>query len=441
MTYKESLSYLKSLNPSGIRLGLEPIVSLLGRMGNPQESFPSVIVAGTNGKGSVAAILASILTAAGFKTGLYTSPDLVDFRERIRIDGEMISPKEVVDCLHDVKSHVTETVSYFEFITAMAFSHFTRRKIDIAVLEVGLGGRLDATNVVNPLVSVITNISREHEEYLGNSLAKIAFEKGGVIKEGGVCVTAASQKPVLSVLADICQKKNARLFRLGNDFTTRKGKDAVFSYRGLQRNFSSLRSPFTGIHQIANAALALAAMEVISSAGARFSVSDEAVIKGLRAAQWEGRLEVLGRSPLFIVDGAHNPAGVATLARALENDFTYRKLVLIFGVMGDKNYRMMAKRLFPLADRIVLTRPPSERSLAPQVLAALASEFNDKVEILEEPEDALNRSFFLAGEDDAICAAGSLYLVGEMKRVLGKAKPHGHPSKTNTLKVNNSAKK
>lgn len=441
MTYTESLSYLKSLNPSGIRLGLEPIASLLDRMGNPQDSFPSVIVAGTNGKGSVAAIMASILTHAGFKTGLYTSPDLVDFRERIRIDGEMISPDEVVDCLHDVKDNVTETISYFEFITAMAFSHFRKRKIDIAILEVGLGGRLDATNVVNPLVSVITNISREHEEYLGNSLAKIAFEKGGVIKEGGVCVTAASQKTVLSVLSDICRERNARLFRLGKDFTARKGKDAVFSYRGLQRNFRSLRSPFVGMHQIANAALALAAMEAISLVGARFPVPDEAVMKGLRSAQWEGRLEVLGRSPLFIVDGAHNPAGVATLRRALENDFTYRKLILIFGVMGDKNYRMMAKRLFPLADWIVITRPPSERSLAPQVLATLASEFNDNVEILEEPEDALNRAFFLAGEDDAICAAGSLYLVGEIKKVLSKTKSPVHQSKTNIQKVKNSAKK
>lgn len=432
MTYAESLSYLKSLNPSGIRLGLEPIASLLDRMGNPQDSCPSVIVAGTNGKGSVAAILASIFTAAGFKTGLYTSPDLVDFRERIRIDGEMISPKDVVDRLHDVKSHVTETVSYFEFITAMAFAHFQQRKIDIAILEVGLGGRLDATNVVNPLVSVITNISREHEEYLGNSLAKIAREKGGVIKDGGVCVTAASQKSVLSVLSDICRERNARLFRLGKDFTARKGNDAVFSYRGIRRNFSSLRSPFVGSHQIANAALALAAMEAIASADARFSVPDEAVIEGLRSARWEGRLEVLGRFPLFIVDGAHNPAGVATLRRALENDFTYRKLILIFGVMGDKNYRMMAKRLFPLADRILITRPPSERSLDPQVLALLASEFNDNVEVLEEPEDALNRAFSLAGENDAICAAGSLYLVGEIKKVR---------SKSNVRKVKNSAKK
>jgi len=432
MTYAESLSYLKSLNPSGIRLGLEPIASLLDRMGNPQDSCPSVIVAGTNGKGSVAAILASIFTAAGFKTGLYTSPDLVDFRERIRIDGEMISPKDVVDRLDDVKSHVTETVSYFEFITAMAFAHFQQRKIDIAILEVGLGGRLDATNVVNPLVSVITNISREHEEYLGNSLAKIAREKGGVIKDGGVCVTAASQKSVLSVLSDICRERNARLFRLGKDFTARKGNDAVFSYRGIRRNFSSLRSPFVGSHQIANAALALAAMEAIASADARFSVPDEAVIEGLRSARWEGRLEVLGRFPLFIVDGAHNPAGVATLRRALENDFTYRKLILIFGVMGDKNYRMMAKRLFPLADRILITRPPSERSLDPQVLALLASEFNDNVEVLEEPEDALNRAFSLAGENDAICAAGSLYLVGEIKKVR---------SKSNVRKVKNSAKK
>ena len=184
MTYRESLAYLKSLNPLGIRLGLDPVRSLLERLGNPQESCPAVLIAGTNGKGSVAAMTASLLTAAGFRTGLYTSPDLIDFRERIRIDGRMIRREEIVAGAEAVKRGVRETVSYFEFLTAMAFLHFQRKKADIAVLEVGLGGRLDATNVVIPLVSVITNISLEHREYLGNTLEQIAREKGGIIKEG-----------------------------------------------------------------------------------------------------------------------------------------------------------------------------------------------------------------------------------------------------------------
>jgi len=417
MTYTESLSYLKALNPLGIRLGLEQIKSLLERLGNPQDACPAVIIAGTNGKGSVAVMTASMLSAAGFRTGLYTSPDLVDFRERIRINGKMITKKGVVDCLHAVQKGVTETVSYFEFMTAMAFLYFQQQKIDIAVLEVGMGGRLDATNVVTPLVSVITNISREHEEYLGNSLGKIAYEKGGVIKKEGICLTAARQKSVLTVLEGICKERKASLYRLGKEFRTTLKRDGTFSYRGIRKNYDGLKCPFTGAHQIANAALALGVIEMVGDAGSGFAVAEEAVHRGLRDSQWEGRLEILGRSPLLVVDGAHNPAGVATLCRALEDDFHYRKLILVFGVLGDKNYRMMAKRLFSLADRVIVTRPPCGRALDPEALLSAASEFNKNVEVVHNPGNALRQAFFLAHEDDLICVAGSLYLVGEIKKI------------------------
>lgn len=417
MTYTESLSYLKALNPLGIRLGLEQIKSLLERLGNPQDACPAVIIAGTNGKGSVAVMTASMLSAAGFRTGLYTSPDLVDFRERIRINGKMITKKGVVDCLHAVQKGVTETVSYFEFMTAMAFLYFQQQKIDIAVLEVGMGGRLDATNVVTPLVSVITNISREHEEYLGNSLGKIAYEKGGVIKKEGICLTAARQKSVLAVLEGICKEKKASLYRLGKELRTTLKRDGTFSYRGIRKNYDGLKCPFTGAHQIANAALALGVIEMVGDAGSGFAVADEAVHRGLRDSQWEGRLEILGRSPLLVIDGAHNPAGVATLCRALEDDFHYRKLILVFGVLGDKNYRLMVKRLFPLADRVIVTRPPCGRALDPEALLSVASEFNRNVEVVQNPGDALRQAFFLAHEDDLICVAGSLYLVGEIKKI------------------------
>jgi dihydrofolate synthase/folylpolyglutamate synthase len=420
MVYTESITYLKALNPMGIRLGLQAIESLLERLGNPQDAYPAVIIAGTNGKGSVATMTASMLSAAGFKTGLYTSPDLTDFRERIRINGKMITKKGVVDCVNAVHARVTETVSYFEFITAMAFLYFKQQKIDIAVLEVGLGGRLDATNVVTPLVSVITNISREHEEYLGNSLEKIAAEKGGVICDKGVCLTAARQKPVLAVLEEICREKKAKLYRLGKEIRTTLSSNGTFTYRGITRNHKGLNSPLTGVHQIANAALALGAIEMIVQADAGFTVDDEAVRNGLKHARWEGRLEVLGRFPLLVVDGAHNPSGVATLCRALEDDFSYRRMILVFGVMGDKNYRMMAKRLFPLAASVIVTRPPYGRALPPQELIPVASEFNGSIEVIEDPSEALNRAFLLAGEDDLICVAGSLYLVGEIKKIHAK---------------------
>jgi len=407
---------LKALNPMGIRLGLEQIKALLERLGNPQDGCPAVIIAGTNGKGSVAAMTASLLTAAGFRTGLYTSPDLIEFRERIRINGAMISQEEAVSCLETVQKSVVETVSYFEFITAMAFVYFKRQKIDIAVLEVGMGGRLDATNVVNPLVSVITNISREHEEYLGRNLKQIACEKGGVIKEGGVCLTAARQPSVLRVLAGICKEKKARLYRLGKEFRTLRGRDGAFSYRGIRKNYRGLTCPFTGAHQLANAALALGVIEMVE-AGAGFAVPEEAVRRGLTDAKWEGRLEVLGRSPQVVVDGAHNAAGVSTLCRALADDFHYRKLILVFGVLGDKNYRMMAKRLFPLADRVIITRPPCDRALDLEVFLPVASEFNGNVEVVQNPGEALRQAVFLAQKEDLICVAGSLYLVGEIKKI------------------------
>ena len=414
MTYRESLAYLKSLNPLGIRLGLDPVRSLLERLGNPQESCPAVLIAGTNGKGSVAAMTASLLTAAGFRTGLYTSPDLIDFRERIRIDGRMIRREEIVAGAEAVKRGVRETVSYFEFLTAMAFLHFQRKKADIAVLEVGLGGRLDATNVVIPLVSVITNISLEHREYLGNTLEKIAREKGGIIKEGGICLTAARQKLVIETLEGICRERGASLYRVGKEIRTIVHRDGTFSYRGIGRSQERLVCPLMGRHQISNAALALGAVELIGDA--RFRMDDAAVSKGLKQAQWEGRLEILQRSPMLLVDGAHNPAGVAALRRAFQNDFPHRRLILVFGVLGDKDYRTMARRLFPLADRVILTRPHSERALPPDSLLPLAAKFNRAIEVVEDPGNALRRALSLAGEEDLVCAAGSLYLVGEIKR-------------------------
>jgi len=414
MTYRESLAYLKSLNPLGIRLGLDPVRSLLQRLGNPQESCPAVLIAGTNGKGSVAAMTASLLTAAGFRTGLYTSPDLIDFRERIRIDGRMIRREEIVACAEAVKRGVRETVSYFEFLTAMAFLYFEKEKVDIVVLEVGLGGRLDATNVVTPLVSVITNISLEHREYLGNTLEKIAREKGGIIKERGICLTAARQKPVIDTLEGICRERGASLYRVGKEIRTTIHRDGTFSYRGIGRSFERLTCPLIGRHQISNVALALGAVEMIGDAG--FRVNDAAVSKGLKEAQWEGRLEILQRSPMLLVDGAHNAAGAAALRQAFLNDFPHRRLILVFGVLGDKDYRTMARRLFSLADRVILTHPQSERALPPDSLRPLAEKFNKAIEVINNPGDALRRALSLAGKNDLVCAAGSLYLVGEIKR-------------------------
>lgn len=417
MTYRDTIKYLSSLNRMGIRLALEPIRSLLERLDNPQNGFPSVLIAGTNGKGSVAAMTAAILSAGGFRTGLYTSPDLIDFRERIRIDGSMIGRREVCICAKQVKEQIREDMSYFEFLTAMAFLHFQRRQVDIAVLEIGMGGRLDATNVASPLVSIITNISLEHREYLGGTLAEIAREKGGIIRERGICLTAARQKPVMETLAAICRERGAALYRLGKDIRTTIHRDGTFSYRGIGQRHERLICPLAGRHQFENAALALGAVELLGDAG--YHVAGRAISEGLKRTRWEGRLEILRRAPLLLVDGAHNPAGMAVLCRALERDFPRRRLFLIFGVMGDKDYLSMAKRIFPLADRVFLTCPYSERALSPAALLPAARRFHPAVEVVENPGDALRRALSLAGKEDLVCAAGSLYLVGEIKKCHG----------------------
>jgi dihydrofolate synthase / folylpolyglutamate synthase len=415
MTYRDTLAYLSGLNKMGIRFGLDPIRLLMERFHNPQNRYPAVLIAGTNGKGSVAAMTASILSAGGFRTGLYTSPDLIDFRERIRIDGEMISREEAVICTQQVKEKITEDVSYFEFLTAMAFLHFQRQRVEIAVLEIGMGGRLDATNVVNPLLSVITNISLEHREYLGNTLGEIAREKGGIIKRGGRCLTAVKQKRVIETLEAICRERGAVLYRLGKEIRTRIHRDGTFSYRGIGRCYKRLVCPLTGRHQYSNAALALGAVELIGDAG--FRVDDRTVAVGLRKTRWEGRLEILRRAPMLLVDGAHNPAGAMTLRCALQTDFPRRRLILIFGVLGDKDYPAMVKRLFSLADRIILTRPHSERGLPLDLLLPVARRFRRNVECIENPGDALRSALSRAGKEDLVCVAGSLYLVGEIKKI------------------------
>lgn len=407
--------YLSQLNSSVIRLGLEPVKKLLASLRNPQDDYLSLLIGGTNGKGSIAATTAAILREAGYRVGLYTSPHLVDLRERICINGEMISPADLDRMIDEVRGEVREDVTYFEFLTAVAFLYFSRLKVDVAVLEVGLGGRLDATNVVKPAVSVISNISLEHQDYLGKRLSDIAREKGGIIPEGGVCITAAKQKPVLQVLEAISRERRARLYRLGRDIRVRRQRDGSFSYRGIGKDYPRLSTPLTGRHQIENTALALAALELLAEKG--LAVSDRDVVRGLQKTRWEGRLEILRpHSPQLIVDGGHNPAGIAVLCRSLQEDFSYRRLILVFGVLRDKNFPLMVRKIAPLADLVILTRPESERAVPPAELKDLTKLYCNRVEVQDEPPLALRRALELAGRDDLICCAGSLYLVGAIKK-------------------------
>ncbi len=415
------LAYLEELKQKGIKLGLGPISRLLDRLGNPQTKYKTVLVGGTNGKGSTAAILSSILASEGIKVGLYTSPHICDFRERIRINGCMIPEDALCTLIDKIREEIKEDITYFEFSTALAFLYFSLCEVDVAILEVGMGGRLDATNLASPEVSIITNISMEHQKYLGNNLKSIASEKGGIIKEGGVCVTAARGRKVIDTFEEICRQRKAVLYRTGRDIRVRRSGKGSFSYYGINKRYSGLRISLTGRHQIENAALALAAIEVLTAKG--MGISDTSVVDGLIDARWEGRLELVSHNPRIIVDGAHNPAGISSLCRSLLADFSYRRLIVVFGVFYDKDYVGMLKRLMPLADKIVLTKPKEARAASAEDLLSVASLHHGHIEVVDDPGEALARARSLAGADDLVCVTGSLYLVGEIKKHLSFGLP------------------
>ena len=411
----DSFAYLEGLKGRGIQLGIGPITRLLDRLGSPQNDYKTILIGGTNGKGSTAALLASVLKRDGMKVGLYTSPHLCDFRERIQVDDRMVEKDVLRDLIDTVRKEIFEDVTYFEFATALAFLYFSQRSVDIAVVEVGMGGRLDATNLVSPEVSIITNISLEHQNYLGHDLKSIAREKGGIIKNGGTCITAATVRTVIDTLDDICGQKKAMLYRIGRDMRIRRSSKGCFSYCGINKRYKGLTISLAGRHQVTNAALALAAVDILAGKGV--AVRDTSVIEGLRTVQWEGRLECISHNPRVIVDGAHNPAGISTLCQALISDFSYRRLIIVLGLLHDKNYTSMLNRLVPLADTFILTRPQEERALAPEKLLSLISlSFDGHVEVIEDSGEALDRARSLAGDDDLICVTGSLYLVGEIKK-------------------------
>ncbi|NTW76910.1 MAG: bifunctional folylpolyglutamate synthase/dihydrofolate synthase [Syntrophaceae bacterium] len=416
-------AYITSLNIDVMHFGLTAISELLSRLGNPQNSYKTILIAGTNGKGSTAAMTASILQAAGYKTGLYTSPHLIDVRERISVNKKQISAGDFGRIISAVKKKIEQPVTYFELLTAAAFLYFQHRKIDIAVLETGLGGRLDATNVCQPLVSVITNIAFDHTAYLGKTLTAIAREKAGIIKQQGVCITAAKQKKVIEVLENVCRSNKADLYRMGKDIKIRQQENGLVAYSGLYSKFYDLTVPLTGRHQLDNAALALAALEIAGLNG--FPVDAASVRKGLRNTKWNGRLEILCREPLFVVDGAHNPAGINALCRSLKNDFTYSRLIFIFSALADKDYRKMLEKIVPLADQIILTQLQAGRAVPVATINEYVKKLGYRAVITENVSQSMERALEMADRRDMICAAGSLYLVGEIKQAFPEVLSYG----------------
>ncbi len=429
MTPAESRDYLGRLQHFGIKLGLENIAALCAALGNPQNQFLSIHVAGTNGKGSVSAMLDGIMRRHGLKTGLYTSPHLARVEERIRVDGRMIAPKRFRERLAGLKATIDRLVAegklvyhptYFEVVTALAFLEFAERRVDVAVLEVGMGGRFDATNVVRPLVSVITTIAKDHQQHLGSTLRQIAFEKAGIIKPGIPVVCGVRGGEARREIRRAARERRAPLteaFGPGRTLEERRAGDGYrFVYHG-ERGRYAFTPGLAGRHQGANAAVAIAATEILSRTWRPFDKAK--VLEAIHEARWEGRLETVRTRPLVLLDGAHNVEGVTALARHVR-EVVGRRVVLVFGAMKDKDLRTMSRILFPAASAIVLTRVPYKRSADPEELLAAAPPFKGPIFLEPDTRRAVELALSISGPgagSTPVVIAGSLFLIGEVKHL------------------------
>lgn len=412
-SYSETLDYIFNLRGGEIDLKLDRVERALALFGHPERRYRSFHIAGTNGKGSTAAMLHRILTATGYRAALYTSPHVVSFTERIRVGDEEISEVEVVELAETIKRRTAEKdigLTFFEIVTVMAFIYFARRRADVAVVEVGLGGRLDATNLVVPCVSIITTISKDHEAYLGSDLFSIAAEKGGIIKPGVPLVGGSFAPEVTNLFQKTADAKGSASYFLGRDFSVEVKDGGLFDYSGLGWRLKDLSLALGGRHQKNNAALALCALE---AALGDFPVSEPAVREGLKTAFWPGRLEVVLKRPMLILDGAHNGEGIRTLVAEMRALLGAKKAKILFASMADKDWPLMLNELSAVAGEMVLTRVAMERSADPAKMAAAVREI--PVTVVGDPRHGLRRLLENAGPDDVVLVAGSLYLLGEVR--------------------------
>jgi dihydrofolate synthase/folylpolyglutamate synthase len=400
----------------------------LARLDHPQQRLKTVVVAGTKGKGSTAAMIASIAQVSGLKAGLYTSPHLCSVRERIRVNGEMVSEEVFAGLVCDLMPHIEAAGmagvrrfrTFFEILTAMALVHFQRLGVDLAVLEVGMGGRLDATNVATPLVSVITPIGFDHTEVLGDTIPKIAREKAGIIKPHGLAVVAPQRAEALAVIREVCLAQGARLLDVAQERRWRplhcSWEGSVFDLDGVARSYPGLEVPLAGPHQLLNAATAIATAEQLQAQG--MSISADGIRRGVKQVQWEGRLETVSRQPWIVLDGAHNRDSARCLRDALMTCFQYRRLILVLGISANKNLEGIVEELTPLAAVTVATRAMVPRAAPPQQVADLAAKWSAHIIVEEDTQRALARAIAETRQDDLLLVTGSLYLVGDAKRLL-----------------------
>lgn len=424
MNYQEALSYINDKDKYGSRLGLESIGKLLELLGNPHIGLKYLHVAGTNGKGSTSSYLAHILQTAGYKVGLYTSPYLERFNERIQINGIDIPDDTLGRITSIVKSSADIMVSEglehpttFELLTAIAFLYYKEEATDYVVLEVGLGGRFDSTNIIeNSLVSIITTLDYDHILELGDTLAKIAYQKAGIIKQNGLVISYPQAEEAKDVICEVAKDKKAELYFSPNDtidITEENEFGSIFNYTFEGKKLDNLKISMIGEYQVYNASLAVTALLVLRNKGL-LEITDEEIRDGLNKTRWKGRLEVLRRNPTFLIDGAHNVQGINQLAKALKL-FDYDKLILGIGILKDKDVSHMVELLAPMADMIVVTEVKMPRKLEAEELAKEIRKYNKNVFVEVEIKDAIQKTFDLATEADLIVFGGSLYLIGEVR--------------------------
>jgi len=434
--FDEAVDYIYSLAGLGWKPGLERFSTLCERLGNPQEKLRTIHIGGTNGKGSTAAMVSSILKSAGYRVGTYYSPYVYDIRERVQLDGRMIGESSFARLINIIRPHaaaLAETEmghpTEFEVKTALGLLYFVEQNADFAVLEVGLGGRLDATNVVTPLVSVITNVSMDHMDRLGDTIAEIAAEKAGIIKQNGHLVTAAADPEALSVIRRTCEEQSSLLWHVhpadgsGNCFaigpipgslTPALRESPVLTVLGMNSAYSGLKLGMKGEFQLINAATAVGAVEALQRKG--IGIPESAIRSGLESAYLPGRLEVLRTAPTLLIDAAHNLDGARNLARALKSSFTYEKLILVMGMVTGHSVADVVGTLAPLADRFYATAPDDPRAAPASAVAEVARVHCPEVAQVEPVQEAVRQALEAASKDDLVCVTGSFYTISEVPR-------------------------
>lgn len=430
MNYNEAMDYIKGTAKFGSNLGLQRTERILNILGNPHLKLKAVHIGGTNGKGSTTAMITQSLMEAGYRVGMYTSPYLEEFEERIQIQGENI-PK---DKLASVVSKVSEAVcrvinegydhpTEFEIITCAMFLYFYEEGVDIAIIEVGLGGRLDSTNVISPILSIITSISMDHMQVLGDTIAKIAYEKAGIIKNHVPLILYPQSEEALRVIEDTVSSKECSLIKVEENCSVHFCGVEESEYQRIKIDSRSdkynIKLHLLGSHQLLNCATAVTALETLNTLG--FKVTREHIIAAMEKVVWKGRLEVMKKKPLVVIDGAHNIDGIKKLKESVGTYFHYKNMVLILGILADKEVHSMVKELVPLADKVITVTPHSDRAQLSKELEKVVSEHTSQCESIENYEEAYNRALSLAGDDTLILISGSLYMIGDMRKIITRS--------------------